>query len=271
MNKHITGYAALAFFSSLSFSTAIADTCAAVDQYIAWRGGDAFLSLQSFEAFGTLDTAGLSGTAKQSVRRDGYSYFEFKIQSYEGAEGLTPEGGWEKSLSGQIDDTGAAQTAENRRAIDEAFALSLLGEGTGAVSCPGTEDKDGETYNIVRVSFDDTSWFDYLLAPEDGALAWVRSQRDEKITWTQQLDWKMSGNVRFSHHFNAIEENPDENATFKWSSVTPNKTLPVEMFAKPDSAVSLLQFTDGSSSTGWIDFNFHRKRRLIMDARKSVV
>ena len=93
----------------------------------AWRGGEAFRSLQSFEAVGTLETGGLSGTATQAVRRDGYSYFEFKIQSYEGVEALTPQGGWEKSLSGQIDDTGAAQTAGNRRAIDEALRAAPPG------------------------------------------------------------------------------------------------------------------------------------------------
>lgn len=266
MRKFVTGAATLALLSSLSLSAAVAETCEAAHQYIEWRGGDAFRSLQSFEATGTLKTAGLEGTARQAVRRDGYSYFEFKIQSYEGVEALTPEGGWEKSLSGQIDETGAAQTAGNRRAIDEAFALSLQGEGAGSVSCPAAEDKDGKTFNIVRVSFDDNSWFDYFLSPEDGALGWVRSQRDGKITWAQQLNWKMSEGVRFAHLSNAIEENPDENATFEWSSVTANKDLPEEMFARPETAVSLLQFTDGSSTSGWIDFNFHRKRRLIMDA-----
>lgn len=266
MKKSLTSLAGALLWASVATTSAQAETCEAVDQFIAWRGGDAFNSLQSFEAIGTLETAGLAGSARQALRRDGYSYFEFKIQSYDGIEALTPNGGWEKSLSGQIDAMGEGQAAGNRRALDEAFALSLQGEGEGSASCQDAEDKDGTTFNVVRVSFEDGSWFDYFLTPGEGALGWVRSQRDNKITWTEQLDWKTVDGVRFAHHFNAIEENPDQNATFKWTSVTPNKDLPVEMFARPDTAASLLQFTDGSSTSGWIDFNFFRKRRLIMDA-----
>lgn len=266
MKKSVKAMIAAAAISSMSMSTAHAESCSAVDEFINWRGGEAFRTLKSFEATGTLETAGLAGTARQAMRRDGYSYFEFSIQGYEGIEALTPEGGWEKSLSGQIDTMGDAQVAENRRTIDEAFALSLQGEGAGSVSCLPPEDKDNKSYNVIRVAFDDGSWFDYFVTPEKGALGWVRSQRDEKITWAEQLEWKVVDGVRFAHRFNAIEENPDQNAVFKWTEVIPNKELPAEMFERPETEGSLLQFTDGATSSGWIDFNFHRNRRVIIDA-----
>lgn len=264
MRKFLSAFAAVLILASTS--AARAQTCEAVDQFIAWRGGDAFKALKSFEAIGILQTAGLEGTARQALRRDGYSYFEFNIQTFNGVEAVTPEGGWEKSLSGQIDATGDAQTAENRRIIDEAFALSLLGEGKGSVACLEPEERDSKTWNVVRVSFEGGSSFDYFVSPEEGALGWTRSQRDGTTSWAEQLDWKVVDGVRFAHRFNSIEENPAENAVFKWSQVTPNKSLPLEMFARPEADTSLLQFAEGATTSGWIDFNFFKKRRVFIDA-----
>ncbi len=266
MTKCWINSAGILLSASLASNSALAESCQSIDQYIEWRGGDAFQSLQSFEAVGNLETAGMAGTARQALRRDGYSYFEFQIQSYNGIEAITPEGGWEKSLSGQIDNMGEGQAAGSRRSIDEAFALSLQSQGQGTVSCPGQEDRQGKTYNIVRVAFQDSSWFDYFLIPGSGALDWIRSQRDNKITWIEQQQWKRVNGVRFAHRLNTIEENPDQNAVYEWTGVTSDKNLPEEMFAKPAAEASLLKFVDGATSTGWIDFNFFKKRRIIMDA-----
>lgn len=157
-------YLAVAVLSSpLIATTARAESCEAADQFIAWRGGDAFRTLASFEATGSLVMQGLKGTARQVMRRDGYMYFEFSVQGYEGTEVVTPEGGWEKSISGQVGHMGEARVAANRRAIDEAFALSLIGQGHGTVSCPGRTEKDGTDYNTVRVSFEDGNWFEYFV------------------------------------------------------------------------------------------------------------
>jgi hypothetical protein len=266
MKKSVISLTGTLLLVLLAATSAQAESCDAIEQYIEWRGGENFQKLESFEIVGTLETSGLAGTARQALRRDGYSYFEFNIQSYSGIEALTPEGGWEKSLSGQIDAMGEGQAAGNRRTIDEAFALSLQGEGKGKVSCPGPEQREGKTYNVIRVAFEDGSWFDYFLTPDEGALDWTRSQRDNKITWTGQLEWKFVDGVRFAHGLNTIEENPDQNAVFKWTEATPNKNLPNELFARPVAGTSLLQFVDGATSSGWIDFNFFKKRRLIMDA-----
>lgn len=266
MKTSRTAFAGLAL-ALFTVNPASAETCPAINEYMEWRGADAYRNLQSTESIGLLKTGGLEGPARQAMRRDGYSYFEFAIQAFEGITAVTPEGGWEKSLSGQVGDMGEAQTAANRRSIDDTFALSLTGQGSGQVSCQPSEEKDGKTYNVIRTTFDDGNWFDYFVTPETGALDWTRSQRDTATTWAKQSDWKQIDGIRFPHLIESIEEVPEQNATLAWHTITPNKDLPTEDFAKPIQATSLLSFADDADTTGWMDFNFHRQRRLVLNAK----
>jgi hypothetical protein len=255
----------LTCYAILPPSTTLASVCEAVDTHIEWRGGDRFTSLKYLELIGQIHTSGLEGSARQAVRRDGYLLFEYDIQAFSGAEALTPDDSWEQSLSGQVGDLGKAEIESTKRTIDETFGMSLLGQGSGKVSCLDDEEKDGTLYQVVRVAFKDGSWFDYLIDPASGALPWSRSQRDGNITWYRNSNWKVVNGVRFAFSLEIIEENPGSNTTLIWDKISFDKEIAADDFARPVGLKSLLQFTDAESTTGWMDFKFFKSRRIFID------
>jgi len=266
MNKGTLSLIAGAAFATLSLTGASAESCDAVGQFIDWRGGDAFRALRSVENTGVLEVSGLSGTVRFVALRDGFSRLEYDLGALDGIEALTPNGAWERSFSGQVDKMGDAQTAGMRRTVDQIFALSLQGKGTGNVSCLESEEKETRVFNVIRVAFEDGSFFDYFVTPEDGALAWIRERRDDEVTWTQYSDWKSVSGIMFPLTEKTIEENPGDNSIVRWEKVNANTDLPPETFEKPETTGSLLRFTDGAMSSGWIEFDFFKKRRIFIDA-----
>lgn len=242
-----------------------AETCEAVERYLTWRGDEAYRSLTSLEFEGELATAGLQGSAHLSVRRDGSSRLDYDLGVFSGVEALSPTDAWEKGPSGQVGEMGAGDAAALRRSLDEIYSLSIQGQGKGQVSCLKVEKKEGASYDVIRVSFADGNFFDYFVAPEDGALGWVREKRDDEVSWIEYGDWKSVAGVKLAHRIHNYEENPTNNSTLRWKTITLNPDLSSDIFEQPKDQGSLLTFADGANSSGWINFEFFRQRRIFID------
>lgn len=256
----------IAFLALSAFqpTTLFAEPCGAVDQYLTWRGGAAYTGIEGLELTGALRTSGLEGNAKLQMRRDGYSLLDYDLKVISGTNGLTPEGAWEKSFSGQIDEMGDESATNARRELDQVFSLSLQNVGKGNVVCLGEEKKDEKAYEVVRVQFENDESFDYFVR-SDGTLDWVRELKDKKTSWTRYSDWREVKGVRFAFLAETFKEDPGSNTEIRWQNISSTAHLSKDVFTKPEGSTKLLSFSDGASSSGWIDFNFFKQRRIFID------
>ena len=241
-----------------------ASACKAVDQYLKWRGGDAFTQLQSLEMAGTVEGYGREATSRVALRRDHYSLQEFSLQNFTVLLGLTPDQGWSKQPYGRVKLASQAERNEGRHWLDLTLALSLQDEGKGEVRCLGKRKKGRVSYNVVRVTYDGDHWFEYYLAPRNGALSWIRRSEAGNISWERHRSWVRINGVRFARKVQVKSD--DHDLTMHWQQITPNPKLPLALFTHPRGETHFCEFSGQDHTSGWIDFDFYRQKQIFLQA-----
>jgi len=240
----------------------VASRDALIAQYIEWRGGDAFTELTSIVQEGTMEASGLSGTATVVSMRDGRMLFNADLEVIEFLQVLHPDGSWAANTSGQIEDLGLITETNAQRGLEMTFDLPLLAGGND-VSRLEAEEKDGQSWAILRVSYDDGNYFDMFLNEVTGAHTWSRVGQDTETYWVRAGEWSVVDGIRVAGRTEELREVAADNVQFHWQEYTFNQPIPDMVFARP-SDTRKTAIAGGAPSTGWIDFDYYRDSRIFI-------
>jgi hypothetical protein len=255
--------------SVLSVSCAVpalasaADVRTVIARHLDWRGGAALQGLRSIQRTGELKTAGLTGSISVLERRDGYRRLDYDLGAVEGSETVTPSDAWTTSGSGQIEDLGESLERDAKRALAHDCGLLLLSDTLGRRSLLGVEERDGRSWQVVRVAFADGGYYDYFVDPTSGAMTWARYIRDTDVVWIRYRDWRHVGGTLIPFSEDQVFPNPDENTSITWRETSINTNLPASRFARPRGR-RVARIVGGAASTGWTTFTFYHGRRIFL-------
>ncbi len=231
-----------------------------LDKHIAWRGGRSNLqNLRDITARGKLLVAGLEGPLTLMEQRDGYRKVEYDLGVASAAEFVTPDGGWELNMSGQLDAMDHLKLAGQRRLIDSAFERHLLG---GEVVHAGIEEHGGRKWEVLRFGDDDGDYTDLLIDPHDGALTWARTVAGEQVSWEQMEDWRVVDGVRMPFSNKSETEGAGAGPTVVWDEVRLNQNLTPGDFAADKAGRKVVQFK--AAAADWIPFTLYEDRYIYM-------
>lgn len=239
------------------------DLGAVVDRHIAWRGGEAMKKLETIKREGELAAAGLTGSVSYIARKDGYSRTDFDLSVVKGATAITPRDSWTTNNSGQVTDLSENGREDEERALALEFLAPLFGQTGDGVSLLAPEEKDGATYQVIRIAYDNGDHTDLFIAA-DGALDWLRLKQDQRTVWRKLEDWRLFDGVRLPGKITETSDISDQEQIATWTSTEINAVLDERLFARP-STVSRVEIAGGGASTGWIGFDFFREERLFVD------
>jgi len=236
-----------------------------VDRHLDWLGGEsAWRDVETLELRGVLRAVGLEGPMEFKLQREPVAlHFEYDLGVVTGFELITSGGAWTRNQSGQIEAMGAASEGRQRRQIAMAFQLPFLDEEGGSLSYGGSEERDGVTYEIIRLSYPNGDVSDVLIHPSDGSNRWTRSTVDLKTHWVEAVEWKTYDGVRIPTETREIHENSAEDVGISWTAVLINPHFPATLFDPPASQAKTL-FADGSNSTGWTEMELMAGRWIFL-------
>jgi Aspartyl protease/PDZ domain len=240
----------------LTLSTACVhadDLSALVERYVTWRGGAAYEHLQSIHYRGTLDTAGLHGTEGFSVDRSGRQRIDSDLGVIKQVQVITPEQSWEITPSGQVQTMAQSDEKSLRRDAALQFPDVLRGLAGAKAVLHGSEIRDGRSWAVVRVTFDDADVYDAFIDPQSGALAGYRILEDRQTRFEGLDDWRMVDGVRMPFLQATKTEAPGGDQTVEVQDMELNAAIAATQLARP-SPVRKTAFKNNASSTGWIKF-----------------
>ncbi len=237
---------------------------ALVDRYIAWRGGERYLALHAVQREGALEAAGLRGRVAESFDREGRQRQDLDLGAIRTAKANDLAAGWTRNHSDQIEAMLPDQVATERRGRQLEFAQGARGDA-GTRSLQPEEQLDGRTWAVLRIAHSEHERHELLLDPGTGALHAVRSVEDGRAHLTRLRDWREVDGVRFA--FEQATESPlGDASTVRWERIVPLAALDAAALARPEAA-SKVRFAGAATSSGWLQFEFFRDRRIFIPAR----
>ncbi|HLZ74083.1 aspartyl protease family protein [Phenylobacterium sp.] len=235
-----------------------------IAKYLAWRGGPAFEALQTFHAHGRIRFGGQGGDFDQWFASDGRFRQHSKLDFITYDEAVTSEVQWTRNTSGQIEDIGDLGESDRRTAA-LAFAKGVQADAGESYTLLPSEQRNGRTWGVVRVSFGGPDTYDLFIDPRTGELLGERITEDQKTRFAQFDDWRRVSGVRMPFAEHDRGPNPADDQDFQASSIQLNAPLPASLFARPASA-RIWRFADGRDSTGWMDFELYENERIFIPA-----
>jgi hypothetical protein len=250
-------FAALLVLFAFSALPARADDLSAlIDKYIAWRGGPAFEHMTSFHLAATVEVAGLSGPVELWEDRDGRMRNASDLGVIKSVHVSTPADSWSLTPSGQVETLPVSEVESSRRGAVLDFADAIRGGAGARLALLGSENRDGQTWSVVRVSFGDEDTYDAFIDPKTGAIDGWRIKEDRLTHFDKYGDWRMVDGVRMAFLEAETSDLPGGNATVHIASADLNHALSPLLFVRP-GAVRRAVFEDGARSTPWIDFEIY--------------
>ncbi|TAL38182.1 MAG: hypothetical protein EPN98_00610 [Phenylobacterium sp.] len=250
---------------TLSATTACADPAGdAAARYVAWRGGPAFENARGLLVRGTTDNGRFQGAIERRIE-PGRTLERFNMGSAATHRALIGEAGWTVSLSGQVEtaDTVTAKAAARRRLTT--FDDALKGQGGATVSLQPDETFDGQSVQVLRITFDERNGQDLLLDRETGALIADRTKEDGSVTTTRYADWRTVEGVRVAFkEVQRIAQDPIE-TSITLTSVDIDPRPDAKAFARPASR-RIYAFTDGKATTAPLPFELYLGSRIYIPA-----
>jgi predicted aspartyl protease len=228
-----------------------------------WRGGDALERQEAVKMEGEMSQAGLEGTVSTVVTRDGLARVDVDLGVVRGAEIVGKEGAWQVNPSGQLEDMAPESAREHLRSAARLFGAPLGGAVEGELQYLGREDKDGRSWEVVRIAYPEGDAYDLFLDPENGSLTWARQRLDTETSWIRWSDWRMVEGARYPFVQETFAPNPAANTVVRWRKVEPLAAPDASLFAPPESR-QLATFTGGSDSSGWLPLDLFRGRYLFV-------
>jgi hypothetical protein len=237
-----------------------------VDRYMAWRGGVAFEQLQSVHQRGSIDTGGLHGTGEIWVDRSGRQRFDMDLGVLKQTQVVDPGRSWEIAPSGQVETLAWSDQQSNARDQALQFPDALRGRGGANATLLAPETREGRAWAVVRVSFGDADSYDVFIDPQTGALGGFRIMEDRRGRFESFADWRMVDGVRMPFQQITKTDVPGGDQTTKAATLALNEAIPAARLARP-APVHMAVFSNGATSTGWIDFDFFAGNRIFFPAR----
>jgi PDZ domain/Aspartyl protease len=224
-----------------------------VQRYIAWRGGDAYLRLQTLHE--TAQTGRPQGalSLEQWMDRQGRVLVRSDLGS-DRRGATTPEGSWSTNASGQVlEEPNGYESARRYAAL--VFGDALLGRGGAAVKLAGSaHDSNGKTWSVVQVTFGDADSFDALIDPATGGLCcYLITERGVQRFETFD-DWRLVDGVRMPF---AQAIRGDDPQAARFDQIELNGPLDPAALRRPAS-VHVVSFKPGATWSGWIPFELYK-------------
>ncbi len=266
MNVAASSLVALALAGLTLPVTAQADALSdVVGRYVAWRGGDAYVHLQSFEFTAGLDTSGLHGTQALWANADGRQRVDVDLGVIKQTQVIAPESAWDISPSGQVESLSLADRHNLAREALLWFADAVEGRQGETVSLVAPETRQGRQWAVVRVQFGDDDVYDVLIDPQTGELGGFHITEDRVTRFEAFGDWRLLDGVRMPFSQTVTTDGGDTQ-TLAIKSFELNQPIAAERLKRPPAAHNLT-FKDGATSSGWIDFEFYDHNRIFLPAR----
>ena len=242
------------------------DLTGVVDRYAAWRGGAAFEHIQAIHLRGILDTAGLRGTEEIWADRDGRQRVDTDLGVLKTNQVVVPNRSWDIAPSGQVETLPQSTEESNSRYLALQLPDALRGRGGAKANLRASETRDGRSWAVVRVTFGDLDTYDVFIDPQTGALGGLRIIEDRRARFESFDDWRMVDGVRMPFLLTTKTDVPGGDQTVKITSLSVNEVVPADRLARP-APVHKAVFSNGATSTGWIDFEFYGGNRIYFPAK----
>jgi hypothetical protein len=256
--RSVIGALALLAFAGPAGADDLSD---AVQRYVAWRGGPAFQAATGLHVRGTVDNGRHQGTLERRIE-PGRLMERMNIGSATLHRGLVGDAGWTVTLSGQVEDAGAAAADEAARRRLATFDDALDGKH-GTVTLAPDETLDGKPVQVVRVAFNARDRYELLLDPATGALAAERTVEEGAATLTRLADWRMVEGVRMPFRQVARTAEDPIVITTVLTSVDIDPKPDAKAFARP-AARKIYAFPAGLARTAPLGFELFAGTRIVI-------
>lgn len=201
-----------------------------VQRYIAWRGGDAYLRLQTVHQTAEVDRPQGRLTIEQWTDRQGRNLVRSDLGGFRTTGATTPEGAWSTNASGQVLEQPNGYEFSRRYAA-LAFGDALLGRGGATVKLAGSaHDSKGDQFSVVQATFGDADSFDALIDPASGALCCYLITTKGVAQFQTFDDWRMVDGVRMPF---AQATRADDTEATRFNLIELNKPLDLAAFRRP--------------------------------------
>ncbi len=243
------------------------DVAEVLDRHARWLGGrENFGKVEDFVATGKLTSHGLSGTIRSEGTRDGWTRNDVDLGVLTEREVIGPTEAFTVNANGQVEPKPEESAARARFNGMRDFGLHLLPGNGFKAELRAREDKDGRTWDVVRVERGGL-WCDLLLDPADGRHGWTRERRDREDVWTRHTDWRLVEGLRISFRTEVLRDEPRENVTVEWREIQLNAGIDRRRFDRPASRADVVRFSGGSTATGWIPMELHLGRYIYLKGK----
>lgn len=232
-------------------------------QYLEWRGFSD-RKPQTLVREGRIETSGLEGAIKTAQRADGYQRIDVDLEIVQVLEAATPDGGWRIDPGGQMQELAAPELADAQRGL--ALDMGTVFDGGGEVTLQDAELRDGAEWNVARISYPDGDYTDLFLEPSVGRLGFIRSQKDNTISWLEFPEWETVDGFRFPSRQVQTDAAGDIVTSIAWRSTSVDKPLADDLFATP-APERRVRLPAGAASSEWMPFEFYRDQRIYLPAR----
>lgn len=232
-----------------------------IQRHQAWRGGQAFADVRGVHLAGTNKVAALEGRLDRRLDLSATEpavRVERRMGPLHQIRGGDGKGSWALTLSGQVE---VISTNESRKlAQEEGLYLGRLPVG-GDLAVGSAQVIDGRTCTAVENSTPEGRYA-LLIEADSGLLCGARLDQGEGEQTIVFSDWRWVAGVRMAFA-SVVTDAADNQETFVADSVQLNPSFGAKAFSKPE-AVQVVQFDAGSRDSGWLDFDFHKRRQIFI-------
>ena len=137
---------------------------ALLEKHLLWLGGrQALERVRDLTWSGTLTTAGLTSAVVLRETAEGWHRRELDLGPTHIVEVSGPEGGWVLNWTGQVEAMSPAESHTVSRRIVRKFGQDLLGSSGTASEDVGSEDREGQSFRVLRFLYAGGDHFDLFL------------------------------------------------------------------------------------------------------------
>jgi len=234
-------------------------------RHVEWRGGNAFINMQSLRQMGKLETGGLAGPEERLRSALGESEDRANLGLIKVEQIVGQHAGWELTRSGQVESLAEEVLQDVRHEAKLQFA-GVLRSGSGAqLSLRADETYDEHPWRVVHVDFGRRDSYDLFLDAGSGALHGYRMVRNNETSFVRLGNWRVVAGVRLPFAIETLAPTPAGNATFRVSRAEVNPALPKRWLRRPVGEQKS-HFANGARRTAWIPFEFPDNAQMFIPA-----
>jgi hypothetical protein len=233
-----------------------------VERYIAWRGGPAFAKgLPDWRATSSVEAGGLKGSVEVWNGGRG-SKTVLDLGPLSSVSVTSPHGSWSMDAAGVVVSSPRGDTGDSP---DPQSSDALRGKGGPHCVLAGTEQLDGRSWAVARVSYGDGDIYDEFLDPATGELGAQRSTVKGQARLDHYSDWRMEDGVRLA--FATRSDLPGGNTLMvRLSTIEVNVAIDPGLF-KPPKPSRPVTFAGTTHATAWIDLEPNPLGHIVFPVR----